>query len=75
MTSHPYNHAQFVANLFSLSQTQRRLHHRARREAIHYFLTGDAFKYQLAAREADRLWREAKFHFRKFREHARRLAA
>lgn len=71
----PSSHAAFVANLYSLSQTQRRLSHRARRIAVEASIEGNRHRYLWAVCEADRLWREAKQHFRMFRRHRERIAA
>lgn len=48
--------------LFSLSQTQRRLAHRAKREALDAEERGQLTRYTFMRREADRLWNEAKWH-------------
>lgn len=47
---------------FSLSQTQRRLSWRARREALQAERENNHARYAHYATEARRLWREAKTH-------------
>jgi hypothetical protein len=56
--------------VFSLSQTQRRLAHRAKAEALKWERDGNTFNYNNLRQESDRLWRDAKFHL----AWARRLA-
>jgi hypothetical protein len=58
--------------LFSLSQTQRRLAHIARREALAHEAADDYRRYAVAAMEARRLWREAKWHLRQSRHNYER---
>ncbi len=53
--------------LYNLSQTQRRLSHRARAEAIEAELSGNYKWFAYYAKEARRLWRDAKWHFEKAR--------
>lgn len=55
--------------LFSLSQTQRRLAHRAKREALEAEQTNHFNRYAFMRRESDRLWREAKWHLAWARRH------
>ena len=50
--------AEFEA-FFSLSQTQRRLAHRCKREALHYEATGNHANYVYFRTESDRLWKAA----------------
>lgn len=47
---------------FDLSQTQRRLAHRYRREALEWELRGHHANYAHCRTESDRLWRAAKWH-------------
>lgn len=54
--------------LFSLSQTQRRLSHRARREAQEAEKEGNRRWYIYWTCESDRLWRLAKWHLNWSRE-------
>lgn len=46
----------------SLSQTQRRLAHRAKTEAMKWLSDGNTFNYHNLRQESDRLWRDAKYH-------------
>ena len=48
--------------LFSLSQSQRRLAHRVRREAIEAEVADNYRRYADSITEARRLWRDAKFY-------------
>lgn len=48
--------------LFSLSQTQRRLAHRYKGEAMNAEAEGNLNRYVYCRRESDRLWSGAKFH-------------
>jgi hypothetical protein len=48
--------------MFSLSQTQRRLAHRAKAEALKWESQGHTFNYHNMRQESDRLWRDAKYH-------------
>lgn len=52
---------------FDLSQTQRRLAHRYRREALEWELRGHHANYAHCRTEANRLWREAKWHLEQAR--------
>lgn len=54
--------------LFSLSQTQRRLAHRAKREALDAEQRGQLARYTFMRREADRLWNEARWHLWRARQ-------
>jgi hypothetical protein len=47
---------------FSLSQTQRRLAHRLKRDAIEAEQAGNHARYSYCRTESNRLWREAKTH-------------
>lgn len=53
--------------LFSLSQTQRRLAHRYKREALEWEAKGHHANFAHCRTEADRLWRQAKWHLEKAR--------
>lgn len=55
--------------LFSLSQTQRRLAHQNKREALKYEADGNHRLYLECKDEANRLWRDARWHLRKARDH------
>ncbi|TGV15790.1 hypothetical protein EN816_00630 [Mesorhizobium sp. M8A.F.Ca.ET.173.01.1.1] len=50
---------------FSLSQTQRRLAHRQRSEALRWEAEGNRANYLHCILEARRLWRDAKWHFQR----------
>lgn len=47
---------------FDLSQTQRRLAHRYKREALEWEARGHQANYDHCRTESDRLWRSAKWH-------------
>ncbi|HTV69285.1 MAG TPA: hypothetical protein VMF90_12180 [Rhizobiaceae bacterium] len=53
--------------LLSLSQTQRRLAHRYKRDALEYERRGNLPVYREMRSESDRLWNEALLHFYKAR--------
>lgn len=55
--------------LFSLSQTQRRLAHRNKREALEWAAKGNQRFYAECQAESDRLWRESKWHLGKARQY------
>jgi hypothetical protein len=46
----------------SLAMTQRRLAHRAKREAIKWREQGHWLNFHDLAQQSDKFWREAKFH-------------
>lgn len=48
--------------LFSLSQTQRRLAHRCKREALEWAAKGNHRFYAECRAESNRLWRDAWWH-------------
>ena len=48
--------------LFSLSQTQRRLAHRCKREALEWEAKGNRRFYAELKAESDRLWKDAWWH-------------
>jgi hypothetical protein len=48
--------------LFSLSQTQRRLAHETRREALKWEAAGNYQNFASCMLEGRRLWRDAKWH-------------
>lgn len=48
--------------LFSLSQTQRRLAHRAKREALEWEAKGNHRFYAELRAESNRLWKDAWWH-------------
>ncbi len=52
---------------FSLSQTQRWLAHRYRREAFDWEAKGNHANFSTCMAESRRLWREAKWHLRQAR--------
>lgn len=53
--------------LFSLSQTQRRLAHRNRFEALKWEAEGNHRNFASCMLEARRLWRDAKWHLERAR--------
>jgi hypothetical protein len=53
--------------LFSLSQTQRRLAHRVRREAMGWEAKGNYQNFANCMLEGRRLWTEAKWHLERAR--------
>lgn len=53
--------------LFSLSQTQRRLAHRQRAEALKWEAQNNHRNYADCILEARRLWRDAKWHLERAR--------
>ena len=63
------NMQQFAADVFSLSQTQRRLAHRYRKEALEAEANGNRALYLYCRTESDRLWRNAKRHLKAVRKY------
>lgn len=57
---------------FSLSQTQRRLAHRYRHDALRYEAEGNHRNYTSCMFEARRLWRDAKWHLDRARMNLRK---
>lgn len=55
--------------LFSLSQTQRRLSHRQRRDALQYVADGNLRLYGLCMVASTRYWTDAKWHLNKARDY------
>jgi hypothetical protein len=53
--------------LFNLSQTQRRLAHDVRREALEWEARGNYQKFASCMLEGRRLWRDAKWHLERAR--------
>lgn len=51
--------------LFSLSQTQRRLAHQNKREAMRWEAEGNHAFYEACRKEANRLWQDAKWHLQR----------
>ena len=64
--THPAFFATATA-LFSLSQTQRRLAHEIRREALKWEAAGNYQKFASCMLEGRRLWRDAKWHLERAR--------
>ncbi|MBZ9759443.1 hypothetical protein LB553_00890 [Mesorhizobium sp. CA8] len=57
---------------FSLSQTQRRLAHRYRADALKYEADGNHRNYASCMLEARRLWRDAKWHLERAKMNQRK---
>lgn len=60
---------------FRLSQTQRRLAHRLRRDALKWEAEGNHRNYASCILEARRLWRDAKWHLERARDSFNRSLA
>ena len=61
--------------LFSLSQTQRRLAHKIRREAFDWEAAGHYQNFASCMLEGRRLWKEAKWHLSRARMNRERAVS
>jgi len=65
-------HFHTASAYFSLSQTQRRLAHRYRADALRYEAEGNHRNYASCMLEARRLWRDAKWHLERAKMNRRK---